>query len=283
MFSLRVIIIVILLGFTIVLSSKAPVKFNYYNFPQQKNDLKIYHGLKIICHGLNGSSESDWYSHMIDGFQKKNFSVIAVDWKDLADDGYIDAIVAASNVAEKLSKEILDVSKKYSIDLGKVHIIGHSLGAHIAGYVGKSIIESQGEKIGRITGLDPAGPGFHSLLSNAKLYKDDAHFVDVIHTDTDFLGISLSIGHADFYPNGGALQTSCDVVDVGCSHRLAPDYFIESLKSDSFVARKCVTYIWYTLGFCHNNERAYMGFGCNRETRGDFFLNTNSKPPYGKG
>lgn len=37
--------------------------------------------------------------------------------------------------------------------LTHVHIIGHSLGAHIAGFAGKHIIElTNGTKVGRITG-----------------------------------------------------------------------------------------------------------------------------------
>jgi hypothetical protein len=33
-------------------------------------------------------------------------------------------------------------------------------------------------------------------------------FVDVIHTD-DLAGLQESIGHQDFWPNGGAVQTGC--------------------------------------------------------------------------
>ena len=46
--------------------------------------------------------------------------------------------------------------------LDQFHIIGHSLGAHVAGYAGAKIaktkIRGEERKISRITGLDPAEP-----------------------------------------------------------------------------------------------------------------------------
>ena len=59
-----------------------------------------------------------------------------------------------------------------------VHIIGHSLGAHIAGYAGERV-----PGLARITGLDPAEPLFQDMPEFVRLDPSDAHFVDVIHTD----------------------------------------------------------------------------------------------------
>lgn len=53
----------------------------------------------------------------------------------------------------------------------------HSLGAHIAGYVGMFVTKSNG-KIGRITGLDPAMPGYMSKTDpNKKLDKSDGKYI----------------------------------------------------------------------------------------------------------
>lgn len=60
-----------------------------------------------------------------------------------------------------------------------MHLIGHSLGAHTAGYAGEKLAGN----IGRITGLDPAEPYFQGMPSHLRLDYTDAKLVDVIHTD----------------------------------------------------------------------------------------------------
>jgi len=90
------------------------------------------------------------------------------------------------------------------------HLIGHSLGAHVAGYAGERI-----HKLGQITGvlisnviythqdltcafcivgLDPAGPAFHHMPTFVRLDRSDAEFVDVYHTD----GMSGQYGNKKF-------------------------------------------------------------------------------------
>ena len=64
------------------------------------------------------------------------------------------------------------------------HILGASLGAHVAGYVG---FYTRG-KLARITGLDPSGPLFHSVPASDRLDPSDAKFVDVIHTAGKWVG-----------------------------------------------------------------------------------------------
>jgi len=63
------------------------------------------------------------------------------------------------------------------------HIIGHSLGAHIAGYAGEKLIALNRGKLGRISALDPAQPLFQDMPMFVRLDPGDAEFVDVIHTD----------------------------------------------------------------------------------------------------
>ncbi len=68
--------------------------------------------------------------------------------------------------------------------LNELDILGHSLGAHLAGYVGKRFIdENKVPLIRRITGLDPAGGYFENMEPVTRLQPTDATFVDVIHTN----------------------------------------------------------------------------------------------------
>lgn len=72
---------------------------------------------------------------------------------------------------------------KFGCNASDFHIIGHSLGAHIAGYAGEAIITRGLGKLGRISGLDPAEPLFQRMPEFVRLDPGDAEFVDVIHTD----------------------------------------------------------------------------------------------------
>lgn len=61
-----------------------------------------------------------------------------------------------------------------------------------------------------ITGLDPAKPLIDMFtMDEFRLTRDDADFVEVIHTNSGVYGEFPQIGHADFSINGGQLQPSC--------------------------------------------------------------------------
>ena len=102
------------------------------------------------------------------------------------------------------------VLSKHGISPASIHIIGHSLGAHIAGNIGKHLNGT----LARITGLDPALPLFTHRSKDA-LQTSDAQFVDVIHTDFPVFGDLTPRGSVDFYPNFGQTpQKGCDEVDL---------------------------------------------------------------------
>lgn len=65
-------------------------------------------------------------------------------------------------------------------------------------------------KVARISGLDPAMPWFLTVTTDDRLDPSDAEFVDVIHTCGGVLGLILTLGTVDFYPNGGTIfQPGC--------------------------------------------------------------------------
>lgn len=106
--------------------------------------------------------------------------------------------------------------KEFNIDMNSVHLIGHSLGAHCAGFASKNLKSNHNLTIGRITGLDPAGPSFTVSNPNNRLDKSDANFVEVLHTNMAYhpifgLGNVLKLGHFDLYLNGGHRYTSSKI------------------------------------------------------------------------
>lgn len=78
----------------------------------------------------------------------------AVDWGEMADDNnYLRSAASTQNVGRNVAMVIDHMVTKRKARLEDIHIIGHSLGAHIAGYAGMYSKSGKGKKVGRITGL----------------------------------------------------------------------------------------------------------------------------------
>lgn len=106
---------------------------------------------------------------------------------------------------------VLNAVRK-GLDVQKFHVVGHSLGAQLCGYMGRKIIQQSNHavKLPRITGLEPANPGFFPPILLQHLSYSDADFVDIVHTDTNFYGQPHATGTADFWPNDGSrIQPGC--------------------------------------------------------------------------
>lgn len=240
------------------------------------------HGVKILCHGWNGDVSTEWYTNASEAYlHSGEKNVIAIDWGFYANQKYPEAVEDVFNVGKFVGEKVLALHQATEIPLDQFHLIGHSLGAHVMGMVGQYIVKNSGKKVGRITGLDPAGPLFDREDNEYRLSADDAYFVDAIHTNTIFLGYKSAIGHVDFWPNGGRDQTGCNG-DLSCSHNIAPQFFAESINSTNFPAWYCDSDELFTAGECFDNLMIYMGDLTPSNIRGEFFLSTNADSPYGK-
>ncbi|CAI6348190.1 unnamed protein product [Macrosiphum euphorbiae] len=248
--------------------------------------------LKVITHGWRGSDEDDRgvFSIKTAYVDAGGFNIITADWNRVASNIlYPMPAYLTVQVGSIIAKMLENVVNLAVIDPSDIHVIGHSLGAHVSGACGAAF--SLG-KIGRITGLDPAGPGFEYLSLRSDYLDDtDAAFVDVIHTAIGTAGYSKAIGHADFYPNEGKpIQPGCFesytpsgiAKIIGCSHSRSHKFYTDSIyHRNSFLATECPTWDEYTSGECKNNNKSYMGHDADPKARGIFYLKTNSIPPYG--
>lgn len=142
-------------------------------------------------------------------------------------------------------------------------------------------------------GLDPAGPLFNLL--EARLSSSDARFVDIIHTDFGFYGISRNTGTVDFFPNGGhRVQPGCPEnftffskegtskarhfkgsgnlrkrattphrpsFSEFCSHHRSWRYYAESVTNGAiFVGVQCPSLSRFSSGNCNDNVPVVMGY-----------------------
>lgn len=172
------------------------------------NTLSKNKKLVIIIHGYIENGLKFSYVGIKDAYLEKNdYNVILADWQEPASKVYSVSAANTRFIGNIIAGRVI----KSKVPLEQIHIVGHSLGAQVSGFAGKEIKRlTNGSKIGRITGIDPAGPLFEGASTLNRLHKEDALFVDIIHTDGGKFGIVENVGHVDFYPNGGrALQPGC--------------------------------------------------------------------------
>ncbi|XP_008706422.1 phospholipase A1 member A isoform X2 [Ursus maritimus] len=211
-------------------------------------------GTKLLIHGFRAlGTKPSWIDQFIGTLLRAaNANVIAVDWVYGSTGVYFSAV---GNVV-KLGLEISRFLRKL-LELGvpesSIHIIGVSLGAHVGGVVGH-LYKGQ---LGRITGLDPAGPEYTKASLEERLDPGDALFVEAVHTDADNLGIRIPVGHVDYFVNGGQDQPGCPTfIHAGysyliCDHMRAVHLYISALENSCpFVAFPCVNYKAFLAGQC---------------------------------
>ncbi|XP_012945550.1 pancreatic lipase-related protein 2 [Aplysia californica] len=250
--------------------------------------------LKVITHGFSDSISVEWMQTLKDEILKvDDANVYLVGWSNGAKAPFYYQAVSNLRVVAAEVKAILTQFVAQGLRLDDVHVMGMSLGAHLVGEVGRLTAG----QIGRITGMDPASPGFEGLNVDVRLDKSDAKFVDVIHTDGEKggaddgvwnklagggFGSFLPSGHVDIYVNGGQDQPGCNDGIVGlvqswlgwrkkrglaalagkvsCSHGRICSLFIESVSSPcSFTAYPCDSYAKFKAGQCLDCS----GGGCN--------------------
>ena len=185
--------------------------------------------LKVIIHGFTNSITSPIIQKLKNAYLKTGkYNVVGVDWGQLCPAPfYVTSRVHVSGTGAKVGEFLDSLIKKNLTEKSLMHVIGHSLGAHVAGISGKSM---NTDKPNRITGLDPAGPLFQFTGKDGKIYKTDAEIVDIYHTNAGTLGKSESLGSVDFYPNGGRSQPGCWVDIFGsCAHSRSFELFAYSI------------------------------------------------------
>lgn len=131
----------------------------------KKSNFNPKWGTKFIIHGFIDTPLSNWVSEMRDELiVRKNLNVIVVDWAGGSLPLYTQATANTRLVGLEIAHLIKKLQQEHDLRPEDVHVIGHSLGAHTAGYVGERV-----PGLGRITGLDPAEPYFQGMGDQVRL------------------------------------------------------------------------------------------------------------------
>lgn len=238
---------------------------------------------KVVIHGFKDNSQSALPQELGHAYNdKKLFNVLLLDAEALLNEGYIKCVHNARLIGKRLANLLANL-EEFGANAEDLHLIGISLGAHIAGWAGKYFWQFKKLRLGRVTGLDPAGPCFSYAYSDQRLDKTDASYVDVIHSNRLVQGVVEPLGHADFYLNGGGpTQPGC--VMPTCCHLRAAEVYIQSIKTPkSFVGVRCKSWKHFMANACDKDDYAVLGYGSSTTTRGQFYLRTTGNSPFGLG
>lgn len=217
----------------------------------------------ILISGFMTDDRVDWLERLTDLWLKlEDCNVIIVTWKEGNRYVYGRAAATTPRVARQIAIFLHYLDSMQADDGGefssRIHFIGHSLGAHIGGFLGQDF---RGQ-LGRIVALDPAGPSFDQFGREHRLDPSDARLVEVIHTnggqmkyaslvkngakvaiekffgplvglddsarsiaetfsaegDSVWFGMEEPLGHVDYFANNGKTQPGCTGGAHLCDH-----------------------------------------------------------------
>lgn len=156
----------------------------------------LNHTLKTIflIHGWKNDISSPMIQLVKDGYLNlSDYNVIGVDWGIGAQNDYPGSVACTTLVSNWIGEFInylIEPKNGLNVSLDNVTLVGHSLGAHIAGMVGEYFrLVEDCKTIPVIVGLDPAGPSFILQNMYSRLDLHDATYVEVIHTSNTYSGL----------------------------------------------------------------------------------------------
>ncbi|XP_069835807.1 pancreatic triacylglycerol lipase-like isoform X2 [Dendropsophus ebraccatus] len=208
----------------------------------------------------------------------EDVNCVCVDWSGGSSAIYFQAMNNVQVVGAEVAYFINTIVEKFNCSLSGIHIIGHSLGAHVAGEAGKRRLG-----IAKITCLDAAYPGFEGESDEVSVDATDANFVVAVHTSAGPIGLGMrkAIGHKDFYLNGGKKMPGCSgsqILDLGkaatlvgaardlafCSHVASYYVYTESIHNPGGFMGYCApSYDSFQEGAgfpCSNGSCSLMGY-----------------------
>ena len=166
------------------------------------------------------------------GIKNKGANIFRIDWsksdwkKGTVETGKLPFVSEYSEAKEEIKtvgESIADYLIKKGLDPSNIELVGHGLGAHVAGIAANKIAAHyeknyhahHRKKIDLIVGLDASGLDKKTSLQD-RLDKDDATRVVGIHTNPDSFGFGdpNPYGHLDVYVKDEKNQDSANPIKV---------------------------------------------------------------------
>jgi pimeloyl-ACP methyl ester carboxylesterase len=94
--------------------------------------------MKILIHGWNADSNHISIQSVRNAYLKRNVShVLAADWSGIAALPYIVARDLIAVVGGRICSQLKSITESFNATAASIHVVGHSLGCHIATHVGR--------------------------------------------------------------------------------------------------------------------------------------------------
>lgn len=112
---------------------------------------------------------------LYDAYKTRNVNFVLIDTARYVDTLYAWSAFNTQELGEGLGKGLAELIS--FVPLENIHLMGHSLGAHISSAAGRTFQMETNQLLPRITGFDPAKPCFREGESLQGLSRGDADFV----------------------------------------------------------------------------------------------------------
>ncbi|EDW23989.1 GL23623 [Drosophila persimilis] len=247
---------------------------NNSNFNSGNPTRFVIHGwTQSYTAGMNKAIRNAWLS-------QGDYNVIVVDWARARSIDYATSVMAVAATGKKVANMINFLNSDFGMSLDNLYVIGHSLGAHVSGYAGRTPMARSTPS----SAWTPHFPSSATTRPTSVSAPPTPGMWSPIQTNGGNLGFLKPIGKGAFYPNGGKTQPGCFLDVTGaCSHGRSTTYYAEAVSQDNFGTIKCGDYQAAVNDQCGST---YSGVRMGADTNaymvaGDFYVPVNSNSPYG--
>lgn len=231
----------------------------------------------VFIHGYSRNKKP--IQNIISAYCSRNISTIALlNWTQLQPKQISLTVTNWTSAIGRIAASTFDTLKIKGYNVETWHLIGHSMGAHIAGCIGTYTNFSWLH----ITGLDPAGVVFYTdMYKGCQINPDVANLTDVFYTDGNGYGTIREVGKLNIYANTGTAPQPgcCSSSNIHyCGHFKAIEWYADAVRNGTrYSAIKCTNCFMFLHfhDYCKKNEHVYLGSHINKKASGNYCLAIN--------